>query len=133
MSQECASAKNGVFPPAHSCTRMYSQPISSENADTVLRDKGFIAAQKADILRRAAEVSDPDSEWNSDEEKQKPTTLGFFDDEDEGGGGAGVNDGEASSESDSEKEGDGDEGETALELAWISDPKGMFTSLSAHN
>ncbi|KAG9124049.1 hypothetical protein FRC07_013061, partial [Ceratobasidium sp. 392] len=68
----------------------------SENADTVLQDKAFIAAQKADILRRAAEVSDPDEEWKSDEEK-RPTAAAFFDDDDgEYGGGGVVNDGEAS-------------------------------------
>ncbi|CAE6475753.1 unnamed protein product [Rhizoctonia solani] len=88
----------------------------SENADSVLNDKSFIAAQKAEILRRAAEVSDAESEWKSDEEK-RPTAVAFFDDDDEYGGGGVVNDGEATSESDSEDEGP----ETVLELAWLED------------
>ncbi|CAE7075941.1 unnamed protein product, partial [Rhizoctonia solani] len=90
----------------------------SENADTVLNDKSFIAAQKAEILRRAAEVSDAESEWKSDDEK-RPAAVAFFDDDDEYGGGGVVNDGEATSESDDEGEADGPE--TALELAWIAD------------
>ncbi|KAH7344420.1 hypothetical protein B0J17DRAFT_635370 [Rhizoctonia solani] len=90
----------------------------SENADTVLNDKSFIAAQKAEILRRAAEVSDAESEWKSDEEK-RPVAVAFFDDDDEYGGGGVVNDGEATSESDSEDEGDLGGPETALELAWL--------------
>ncbi|QRV76460.1 hypothetical protein RhiJN_04475 [Ceratobasidium sp. AG-Ba] len=94
----------------------------AENADTILRDKAFIAAQKADILRRAAEVSDPDEEWKSDEEK-RPTAIAFFDEDDEyGGDGAMVNDGEGSSESGSDTE-EGVGPETALELAWLEDPK----------
>ncbi|KAG8691902.1 hypothetical protein FRC11_005695 [Ceratobasidium sp. 423] len=92
----------------------------AENADTILNDKSFIAAQKAEILRRATEVSDAESEWKSDEEK-RPTVVAFFDDDDEYGGGGVVNDGEATSESDSEGEGDVGGPETALELAWLED------------
>ncbi|KAL5640746.1 hypothetical protein ACGC1H_001287 [Rhizoctonia solani] len=91
----------------------------SENADSVLNDKSFIATQKAEILRRAAEVSDAESEWKSDEEK-RPAAVAFFDDDDEYGGGGVVNDGEATSESDSEAEGDGGP-ESLLELAWLED------------
>ncbi|KAG8678820.1 hypothetical protein FRC09_019513, partial [Ceratobasidium sp. 395] len=96
----------------------------SENADTVLQDKAFIAAQKADILRRAAEVSDPDEEWKSDEEK-RPTAVAFFDDEDgEYGGGGVVNDGEGSSEGGSDAEEAEDTGpEVVLELAWLENPQ----------
>ncbi|KAJ1310858.1 hypothetical protein OPQ81_009376 [Rhizoctonia solani] len=74
----------------------------AENADTILNDKSFVAAQKAEILRRAAEVSDAESEWKSDEEK-RPAAVAFFDDDDEYGGGGVVND------------------EAALELAWLED------------
>ncbi|KAG9104488.1 hypothetical protein FRC06_001869 [Ceratobasidium sp. 370] len=96
----------------------------SENADTIFRDKAFIAAQKADILRRAAEVSDPDEEWKSDEEK-RPAVVAFFDDDDgEYGGGGVVNDGEGSSESGSDAEDGEDAGpEAALELVWLEDPQ----------
>ncbi|CAE6446410.1 unnamed protein product [Rhizoctonia solani] len=92
----------------------------AENADTILNDKSFIAAQKAEILRRATEVSDAESEWKSDEEK-RPTAVAFFDDDDEYGGGGVVNDGEATSESDSEDEGDAGGPEIGLELAWLED------------
>ncbi|KAB5593868.1 hypothetical protein CTheo_2720 [Ceratobasidium theobromae] len=93
----------------------------SENADTILNDKSFIAIQKAEIIRRAAEVSDEDSEWKSDEEK-KPVAMAFFEDDDEYGGGAMVNDGEATSEGESGDENEAEGGpETALELAWLED------------
>ncbi|KAG8770365.1 hypothetical protein FRC12_004309 [Ceratobasidium sp. 428] len=102
----------------------------SENADTVLQDKAFIAAQKADILRRAAEVSDPDEEWKSDEEK-RPIAVAFFDDEDgEYGGGGVVNDGEGSSESGSDAEEAEDMGpEAVLELAWLENPQGLSSPI----
>ncbi|CAE6444749.1 unnamed protein product [Rhizoctonia solani] len=92
----------------------------SENAETVLNDKSFIVAQKAEILRRAAEVSDAESEWKSDEEK-RPAVVAFFDDDDEYGGGGVVNDGEATSESDSEAGSEVGGPESALELAWLAD------------
>jgi hypothetical protein len=88
-----------------------------------LNDKSFIAAQKAEILRRAAEVSDAESEWKSDEEK-RPAAVAFFDDDDEYGGGGVVNDGEATSESESEAEGEDGGPEAVLELAWLADAQG---------
>lgn len=90
-----------------------------------MNDKSFIAIQKAEIIRRAAEVSDEDSEWKSDEEK-KPVAMAFFEDDDEYGGGAMVNDGEATSEGESGDENEAEGGpETALELAWLEDAQGI--------
>jgi activating signal cointegrator complex subunit 2 len=47
-----------------------------ENADSVLQDKTFLADLKADILRRAAEVSDEEEEWLGEDEgrRRRPFT-----------------------------------------------------------
>lgn len=86
------------------------------DADTVIQDRSFIDQMKADILRRAAELSESDEEYRDDDELD-----GDLDD-----GVRVVNDGEGSESGDSE----GEErtqapksAETICELAYIRDSK----------
>ncbi|KAI0760456.1 hypothetical protein C8Q74DRAFT_1208567 [Fomes fomentarius] len=107
---------------------------SSDDAHTVLEDRTFIEQMKADILRRAEEISDSEDE---DEEaalgKGKGKVQAYeeeLDDED----GVRVRDGHASEEDEEETDAEDSGGidvrlqtplnpETILELAYIRDPK----------
>lgn len=103
----------------------------------MLQDRSFIERMKADILRRAEEISDDEeeeAESNLDGAKPKARVIAFDDDDDVGrvgnlkvGG-----DGEDSDSDDEGEDGDGEGGarapkpqdpETILELAYIRDPK----------
>ncbi|KAG5643646.1 hypothetical protein DXG03_000572 [Asterophora parasitica] len=103
----------------------------SEDASTVLKDRTFIEQMKADILRRAEEISDDEEEEEVDGDPssapvKKGIVLAFDDEEDvrvKVGG-----DGEESDESDDEAGGNDGAAkpqnvETILELAYIRDPK----------
>ncbi|KAI0631281.1 hypothetical protein C8Q77DRAFT_1219404 [Trametes polyzona] len=109
---------------------------NAENAETVLQDRSFIEQMKADILRRAEEISDDEE----DEEELGASGGGkgkgrdiAFEDELEDADVVKVRDGDATDE---EEDADADEAEgagegadtprspeTVLELAYIRDPK----------
>ncbi|RDB30021.1 CUE domain-containing protein 3 [Hypsizygus marmoreus] len=98
-----------------------------EDESTVLRDRTFIEQMKADILRRAEEISD-DEELSGDAEDTKPKPKGSdlaFDDADEAPAVTIGGDGESDSEGgeDAEQQPQPQNIETILELAYIRDPK----------
>lgn len=83
----------------------------SENAFTILQDKSEIEKIKADILRRAEELSDDDEESNGDDYDQNDLVKVKL------GG-----DGEESDEEGGERP-EARDIDTILELAYIADPK----------
>ncbi|THH00876.1 hypothetical protein EW026_g1732 [Hermanssonia centrifuga] len=101
-----------------------------DESNVVLQDRAFIEQMKADILRRAEEVSDSEEEEEGPGgRKTKGNDLAFEDDLDDEGA-VKVRDGDPSADEGSESEDDGDDGdatskqpETILELAYIRDPK----------
>ncbi|KAK0495870.1 hypothetical protein EDD18DRAFT_1286309 [Armillaria luteobubalina] len=93
-----------------------------EDETTILKDRTFMDQMKADILRRAEEISD-------EEEEEEEGTTGAFDEEDLGSTVKVGGDGEESDEDGAEGVGEIDAvpmkqpPETMLELAYIQDPK----------
>ncbi|KAK0192803.1 hypothetical protein F5146DRAFT_1102590 [Armillaria mellea] len=93
-----------------------------EDETVILRDRTFMEQMKADILRRAEEVSD-------DDEEDEVGTIGAFDEEDLGSTVKVGGDGEESDEDGAEGVGEIEVAplkqrpETVLELAYIQDPK----------
>ncbi|KAF5355264.1 hypothetical protein D9758_006046 [Tetrapyrgos nigripes] len=90
----------------------------AENETTFLRDRAFIEQMKADILRRAEQLSDEEDE---EMEERKEETLAFEDDVELDGHVKVLGDGEESGEDSDEEAPQGSE--TILELAYIRDPK----------
>ncbi|KAI0696820.1 hypothetical protein BC835DRAFT_1405846 [Cytidiella melzeri] len=98
-----------------------------DDAHTLLQDRAFIEQMKADILRRAEEVSDDEDE-EADGTREGGIDVAFEDELDEGR--LKVRDGEESEDGETGDEaGHDDEGltpkkpETVLELAYIADAK----------
>ena len=88
----------------HECVR---RP-HSEDAETVLQDRSFIEQMKADILRRAEEISDDeDDEENADGRK----TIAFEEELDDESAAVKVRDGDVTD--DAEGEGDDEVGDPA--------------------
>ncbi|RPD69455.1 hypothetical protein L226DRAFT_539817 [Lentinus tigrinus ALCF2SS1-7] len=106
----------------------------SGNAEAVLEDRSFIEQMKADILRRAEEVSDSeDEETDPASGKGKGKAIAFEDELDDGDrvvvrDGLDSDDDEEGTEGEDDGTGTGAVGtprnpETVLELAYIQDPK----------
>ncbi|KAI8972818.1 hypothetical protein BD414DRAFT_211324 [Trametes punicea] len=104
---------------------------SSEDAQAILQDRSFIEEMKADILRRAEEISDTEDEDEADGGKGQGKDLAFEDDDLEGADVIKVLDGDPSDLEGGESEADGEaEGsetprspDAVLELAYVRDPK----------
>ncbi|KAI0090405.1 hypothetical protein BDY19DRAFT_770952 [Irpex rosettiformis] len=99
-----------------------------DDAQTILQDRAYIEQMKADILRRAEEISDEeddDDDGDGMEGRGKGMVVAFEDELDDGA--LKVRDGEESQDEGSEDETDDDAKpetpETILELAYIADPK----------
>ncbi|KAI0052127.1 hypothetical protein FA95DRAFT_1616818 [Auriscalpium vulgare] len=105
-----------------------------EDIEHVLRDRKFIEEMKSDILRRAEAVSDEEEEYEFgkiDDGKGKGRTVAFEEELDDIDAVRVAGDGEASSDEDEEDDEEHAEAsgkatpnpETAIELAYIADPK----------
>lgn len=104
----------------------------SQNETDVLRDRTFIEQMKADILRRAEEISDSEESDGdiADLNKNVGRIVAFEEELDDahvsGGQVKVLGDGEESGESDGEGDEEKEEKqapETVLELAYLRDPK----------